>query len=737
MTDLAEIEAPPLDAGMIDALANGRCSDPFAALGPRDTPNGRIIRVFVPGATGVEIISAEDGRLVGALLPAEPRGLFAARVGEVTRYLLRIHWPGGMQETEDPYSFGLLLGELDLYLFSEGRHFELAFALGSRPMTIDGVVGVRFAVWAPNARAVSLVGDFNSWDTRRHPMRIRHGAGVWELFVPRLGPGTRYKYAIVGPDGTKLPLKADPLARATEAPPATASVVADCLPLPWHDDAWMAARAEKQHVDAPITIYEVHAGSWFRPDAGDPTRFASWDDLSERLVPYVQDMGFSHIELMPVAEHPFTGSWGYQPLSLFSPSGRYGPSEGFARFVDACHRAGIGVIIDWVPAHFPTDEWGLARFDGTALYEHQDPREGYHQDWNTYIYNLGRREVSGFLLASAIYWLEHFHVDGLRVDAVASMLYRDYSRAEGQWIPNIYGGRENLESIAFLRHLNTVVPERCPGAITLAEESTAWPGVTRAVPEGGLGFDYKWNMGWMHDTLHYMQEESVYRKWHHNDLTFGLLYAFSERFVLPLSHDEVVHGKGSLINKMPGDHWQQFANLRAYFGFMWSHPGKKLLFMGCEIAQRREWNHDREIDWALLDDPAHKGIQRLVRDLNQLYAEERALHEYDAHPSGFRWVIGDDRENSVFAFLRFGAGEVPPILAVCNMTPVPRPGYRIGVPQPGWWRERLNTDSSWYGGSDMGNAGGVPAAPIPAHGEEQSLQILLPPLATVLLRAGG
>ncbi len=729
--------ALPLDPALADALAHARLKDPFAVLGPHEGPHGRLVRAFLPGAGRVEVVSRDGARRLGVLTSGEPPGLFAGRVDTAEPYLLRIQWPGAVQETEDPYSFGLLLGDLDIYLFNEGRHFELAFALGARPMTIDGVAGVRFAVWAPNARAVSVVGDFNTWDERRHPMRARQGAGVWELFVPRIGPGVRYKYAIVGPDGARQPLKADPLARQTEAPPATASVVADCIPFAWSDEAWMAARAEHQRADAPIAIYEVHPGSWLRPAADDPTRFPTWDDLTARLVPYVKDMGFTHVEMLPITEHPFTGSWGYQPLSLFAPSARFGPPEGFARFVDACHRAGIGVIIDWVPAHFPTDAHGLARFDGTALYEHLDPREGYHQDWNTYIYNLGRREVQGFLIASATHWLEHYHVDGLRVDAVASMLYRDYSRAEGQWIPNIYGGRENLESIGFLRHLNSVVPERCPGAVTIAEESTAWPGVTRPAADGGLGFDYKWNMGWMHDTLRYIETDPIHRRWHHNDLTFGLIYAFSEKFVLPLSHDEVVHGKGSLIAKMPGDAWQRLANLRAYLGFMWSHPGKKLLFMGCEFAQEREWSHDRELDWWLLDVPAHRGMQRLVRDLNRLYAQERALHEYDAHPAGFRWVVGDDSANSVFAYLRFGAGDVAPVLAVCNMTPVPREAYRVGVPQGGFWREVLNSDSALYGGADIGNAGGVQAEPMPAHGEEQSLVLNLPPLATVLLRAGG
>jgi 1,4-alpha-glucan branching enzyme len=737
MTDQVFFDLPALDARTVDALANARMGDPFSVLGPHETLRGRIVRAFVPGAAEVEVTSRDGARVLGRLHRGEPYGLFAGQIGSAEPYLLRIRWPGAVQETEDPYSFGLLLGDLDLHLFSEGRHFELPFALGAKQTAIDGVAGVRFAVWAPNASAVSVVGDFNSWDSRRHPMRIRHGAGVWELFIPRVAPGSRYKYAIVTRHGDKLPLKVDPLARQTEAPPATASVIADCDPFPWRDQIWMASRAERQRPDAPISIYEVHAGSWLKPDKDDPGRFPRWEDLIDRLVPYVADMSFTHVEFLPVAEHPFTGSWGYQPLGLFAPTARYGPPDGFARLVDALHQRGIGVIIDWVPAHFPTDEWGLARFDGTALYEHLDPREGYHRDWNTYIYNLGRREVAGFLLASAIYWLEHFHVDGLRVDAVAAMLYRDYSRAEGQWIPNIYGGRENLESIEFLRHLNSVVLERCPGAVTLAEESTAWPGVTRATSEGGLGFNYKWNMGWMHDTLRYMEQEPIYRKWHHNDFTFGLIYAFSERFVLPLSHDEVVHGKRSLIDKMPGDRWQKFANLRAYLGFMWTHPGKKLLFMGGEIAQRREWSPDRELDWALLDDPAHRGVHRLVRDLNRIYLQEPALHQYDADPAGFRWTVGDDSDNSVFAYLRFAVGDVPPILVVCNMTPVPRPAYRLGVPRAGWWREIFNSDSSLYGGSDMGNLGGLAAVPLPWHGERQSLELTLPPLATVLLRPGA
>jgi 1,4-alpha-glucan branching enzyme len=728
MNDVVELTGLP--TGMAEALAAGRLDDPFAVLGPFDTAAGRIVRAFLPGALEVEVLARSTGAPFARLSPMLPQGLFAGRVGSEQPYTLRITWPGAVQETEDPYSFGLLLGELDLHLFNEGRHFELASHLGANVTTVDGVTGVRFAVWAPNARAVSVVGDFNTWDTRRNPMRLRYPAGVWELFIPRIGAGARYKFAIIGPDGSQLPFKADPLARATEAPPATASVVMDPTPFVWHDEAWMQQRRGRHGADAPITIYEMHAASWFHPEGRIPT----WDELAERLVPYVSEMGFTHIELMPVAEHPFGGSWGYQPLGLFAPSARFGPPEGFARFVDACHRADIGVLVDWVPAHFPTDAHGLARFDGTALYEHQDPREGYHQDWNTYIYNFGRREVQGFLIASGLYWLEQFHVDGLRVDAVASMLYRDYSRAQGQWIPNIHGGRENLEAIGFLRHFNAVVGERCAGAVTIAEESTAWPGVSRPISEGGLGFCYKWNMGWMHDTLRYMEHESVHRHWHHNDMTFGLLYAFSENFVLPLSHDEVVYGKHSLIGKMPGDNWQRFANLRTYFGYMWGHPGKKLLFMGGEIAQEHEWSHDGEIDWTALGNPFQLGIQRLVRDLNRLYAGEAALHQRDAVSTGFRWVVGDDTANSVFAFLRYGNDEAPPVLVVSNMTPVPRPGYRIGVPRPGLWRELLNTDSSFYGGSDLGNGGAVATAPVQSHGEAQSLQLTLPPLATLFMR---
>jgi 1,4-alpha-glucan branching enzyme len=725
--DLMDLELPP---AALAALEHAEVGDPFALLGPQRSGGSTILRAWLPRARQVEVQAGPGGkwsRLKEVQLP----GLFAGRIAQRHGYRLRIHWPDAVQETEDPYSFGLLLGEMDLYLIAEGNHRELGRCLGAQPMAVDGVDGVRFAVWAPNARRVSVVGDFNGWDARRHPMRKRLEAGVWELFIPRLAPGALYKYDILGPHGP-LPQKADPVALQAECPPRTASVVAEPRPFDWHDVEWMERRAQRQSPHAPISVYEVHPGSWQRGEHG---RLLSWGELGERLVPYVAAQGFTHVELLPIMAHPFGGSWGYQPLGLFAPHAEYGSPRDFAAFVDHCHRAGIGVLLDWVPAHFPTDPHGLAHFDGTTLYEHQDPREGFHQDWNTLIYNLGRREVHGFLLASALHWLEHYHVDGLRVDAVASMLYRDYSRREGEWIPNRYGGRENLESIDFLRHLSDVVHERHPGALLVAEESTAFPGVTHPTRHGGLGFDYKWNMGWMHDSLEYIRHEPVHRSWHHDKLTFGLVYAFSEKFVLPLSHDEVVHGKGSLIGKMPGDEWQRFANLRAYLAFMWAHPGKKLLFMGGELAQRREWNHDGQLDWEALQDPLHLGVQRTVRDLNRLYRDLPALHLADCEGAGFHWLVGDDRGNSVYAFYRAGYGETPPVLVVCNFTPVPRHGYRIGVPRAGRWREAFNSDAAVYGGSNVGNSGLVQAGSPPSHGQPFSLQLSLPPLAALYLVA--
>jgi 1,4-alpha-glucan branching enzyme len=719
-----------LVAEAASALLDGRLTDPFAFLGAHRGEGGVIVRTFQPGAQSVEAVARQDGRGLGWLLDSGG-GLFCGGLAEDVPYRLRIAWPGGsVQETEDPYSFGLVLGELDLHLFSEGAHWELARRMGAHVAELDGVAGVAFSVWAPNARRVSVVGDFNGWDGRRHPMRLRHQAGGWELFTPRIGAGERYKFEIVGWDGV-LRQKADPLARATETPPATASVVAAEFDHAWSDAAWMAGRGEAQGPDRPISIYELHAGSWMRPE-GRPAETVDWDGLAERLPAYASQLGFTHIELLPITEHPFGGSWGYQPISMFAPSARFGPPDGFARFVDACHRSGLGVILDWVPAHFPNDPHGLCEFDGTSLYEHADPREGAHPDWGTLIYNLGRREVQGFLISSALHWLEAFHVDGLRVDAVASMLYRDYSRGPGEWTPNRYGGRENLEAIDFLRRLNGVVAERGKGAIMIAEESTAWPGVTAPVDQGGLGFQYKWNMGWMHDTLDYLGKDPVHRPYHHDEMTFGLVYAYSERFVLPLSHDEVVHGKGSLYGRMPGDRWRKAANLRAYFGFMWTHPGKKLLFMGGELGQPWEWSHDGEVGWDLLGDPDHAGLQRLVRDLNRLYASEPALHATDVHPSGFHWVIGDDRANSVFAYLR--RTQDTQLLVVLNMTPVPREGYRVGVPEAGPWREVLNTDAGIYGGSNLGNGGRAEATAGPAHGFGASLELTLPPLAALVFK---
>ncbi|SEM17669.1 1,4-alpha-glucan branching enzyme [Xaviernesmea oryzae] len=713
------------------ALVEGRHGDPFSILGPHRGPDGEmLVRAFLPGAVGVSILDRGSRAELAVARLLHPAGLFEATLPESARYLLQITWPDAVQRTEDPYGFGAQLGDLDLHLISQGTHYNLTQALAAVPTTVDGVEGVRFAVWAPNAQRVSVTGDFNAWDGRRHPMRLRQPAGVWELFIPRLTPGDRYKYEIVDRHGNILPQKADPVARSAEAAPSTASIIASAAPHRWHDEDWMRRQREAKRDDGPISVYEVHVGSWLR-NLKDGNRSLDWIELSQRLIPYVREMGFTHIELMPIMEHPFGGSWGYQPLGLFAPTGRYGTPEDFAYFVDRCHSNGIGVILDWVPAHFPTDIWGMARFDGTALYEHEDPREGFHKDWNTLIYNLGRNEVKGFLIASALEWLEHYHVDGLRVDAVASMLYRDYSRAAGEWIPNQYGGRENLEAIEFFKHLNSIIHDRCPHAFTVAEESTAFPGVTKPPEEGGLGFDYKWNMGWMHDSLHYMEEDPAYRKYHHGSMTFSMVYAYTERFMLPLSHDEVVHGKGSLLAKMPGDAWQKRANLRAYFGFMWGHPGKKLLFMGCEIGQTSEWNHDASVHWDLIDDPGHGGLQRLVRDLNLIYVHHPALQFGDVHPEGFEWAVVDDAANSVIGMLRYDSERRVTALIVSNFTPVPRFGYRIGVPFGGTWKAILNTDADVYGGANS-HVGDVTAEDIEAHGRPASVAVDLPALSTVM-----
>ncbi len=725
-----DIEDRP-DEGAVDALVHARHGDPFALLGPHRGTGGWAVRVFLPEASSVEVVDRATHASLGMLRRVHPDGFWSGAIASDAPYLLRVGDGGGIAEVEDPYRFPAVLGDLDVHLLAQGRHLEIAQALGAHVTERDGVPGVRFAVWAPNARRVSVVGPFNRWDGRRLPMRRRHEAGVWELFVPQLGAGTIYKYEIADPNGTVLPLKADPVAWSAEVPPATASIVADPTPHAWTDAAWMAGRAKRQSPSAPISVYEVHAASWLPGSENG----AEWTRLADKLVPYAKLMGFTHLELLPIMEHPFGGSWGYQPLGQFAPSARLGTPEGFASFVDRCHGAGIGVILDWVPAHFPTDAHGLARFDGTALYEHADPREGFHQDWNTYIYNLGRNEVRAFLIGSALHWLEHFHADAIRVDAVASMLYRDYSRKQGEWMPNQHGGRENLEAIAFFQDLSRAVAERVPGALLIAEESTAFPGVTLAAGDGGLGFDYKWNMGWMHDSLHYIEQEPINRRWHHGSMTFGLVYAFTEKFLLPISHDEVVYGKGSLLGKMPGDEWQKFANLRAYLGFMWTHPGKKLMFMGQEFGQVREWNHDRGLDWFLLDDPRHRGVQSLLRDLNAAYRELPALHVRDTDERGFEWVVREDAEQSVFAYLRRGEDTDPAVLVVCNFTPVPRYGYRVGVPVSGYWREALNSDAGIYGGSNVGNSGGVWSDGSPSHDQPASLLLTLAPLATVVLVA--
>ena len=631
---------------------------------------------------------------------------------------------------------GPLLDARDLRQFAQGLHPRLGSCLGAQLVVIDEVSGVRFAVWAPNARGVSVVGAFNAWDGRRHPMRCRHDYGVWELFIPNVTAGAVYKFEILGPQGL-LPLKADPVALQMEAAPGTASIVADAAPFAWTDAPWLSTRAQRHAASAPLSIYELHAESWRRVEG----RALRWPELAQQLIPYVIGLGFTHIELMPVAAHPFGGSWGYQPLGLYAPHAPLGTPAEFKHFVDACHAGGIGVIVDWVPAHFPTDAHGLAHFDGTALYEHADPREGFQPDWNTAIYNLGRREVRAHLIGSALHWLEQYHVDGLRVDAVASMLYRDYSRRDGEWIPNHDGGRENYEAIAFLRQFNDAIHAHFPDVLTIAEESTAWPGVTAAVSAGGLGFSYKWNMGWMHDSLRYMTHDPVHRAYAHHDLTFGLAYAFDERFVLPLSHDEVVHGKRSLLGRMPGDAWQAHANLRAYFGFMWAHPGKKTLFMGGEIAQVREWNHDAELDWAALDEGVadhalRRGVQRLIADLNAVYCARASLHASDSRREGFRWIVDDDHAQSVFVFWRSADGDSP-IIAVCNFTPLPRLNYRFGVPLAGRWREILNTDDAVYGGSGVVNRDGVDAQAQASHGLPLSIEITVPPLATLLLSLDG
>jgi 1,4-alpha-glucan branching enzyme len=707
-------------------------ADPHRVLGAHPKQGGVVLRAFRPDADGVTA-HLEGGDAV-ALDRVDDAGLFQGDVDGAAlplKYTLEVRYGDSAYTLRDPYSFTPSLGELDIHLLGEGRHEELYAKLGAHVRALEGIEGTAFAVWAPAARSVSVVGDFNSWDGRLHPMRSLGSSGVWELFVPDVADGARYKFEIRGPDGD-LTLKADPLAFQTEHPPLTASVVHSPQHA-WGDIAWMDERKDTEPLGKPVSIYEVHAGSW-RLNPLEGNRSLTYAELAEELSAYVRDMGFTHVELLPVMGHPFDGSWGYQVTSYFAPSPRWGGPDDFRAFVDRMHADGIGVILDWVPAHFPKDAWALARFDGTALYEHEDPRRGEHPDWGTLVFNYGRHEVRNFLLSNALFWAREYHVDGLRVDAVASMLYLDYSRKAGEWVPNEFGGREDLDAVAFLKQLNEVLHAREPGVISAAEESTAWPGVSRPTYVGGLGFGFKWNMGWMHDTLGYFEHDSIHRRYHHHELTFSLMYAFSENFILPLSHDEVVHGKGSLLSKMPGDRWQQLANLRCLYAYMWAHPGKKLLFMGGEFAQEQEWSHSRSLDWHLLEQHGHAGMQNLVRDLNHVYRDTPALWENDFEPSGFYWIEPNDADRNVVVFARTGADPAENV-AVCvmNLSPVPQEGYRIGLPIKGRWREALNTDADHYGGSNVGNYGGVVAEDMGWMSQPFSAAITMPPLGVLWL----
>lgn len=715
----------------ISQVVAGQHDNPFSVLGLHQIDKAWVGRAFVPGAQTLEAFDL-SGKSLGVLEQRHDAGFFEGQISVSDRQPIRYRASneGGEWDVIDPYAFGPVLGPMDDYYIGEGSHLRLSDKLGAHFMTFEGVEGTHFAVWAPNARRVSVVGSFNDWDGRRHVMRKRMETGIWEIFVPNVRPGAQYKYEIIGKDGTRLPLKADPFAQQSELRPKTASVVADPAPFDWTDGAYCTERKQRDYRREAMSIYEVHLGSWRRRPDGT---FLSYDQLAEQLIPYVADLGFTHIELLPITEHPFDPSWGYQPTGLYAPTARFGDPAGFARFIDAAHNAGLGVLLDWVPAHFPTDEHGLARFDGTALYEHEDPRQGYHPDWNTAIYNFGRKEVSSYLTNNALYWLEKFHLDGLRVDAVASMLYLDYSRKQGEWVPNQHGGNENIEAIAFLQRVNAETYGQEAGTFTVAEESTSWGGVTAPTYAKGLGFGFKWNMGFMNDTLRYMQRDPVHRRFHHNDLTFGLLYAFSENFILPLSHDEVVHGKGSLLTKMAGDDWQKFANLRAYYAFMWGYPGKKLLFMGQEFAQREEWNEATALDWWLLDAPAHEGVRRLVSDLNAVYRELPALHARDCEPEGFEWIIANDHANSIIAWARH-APDSPPVVVISNFTPVPRTPYRMPMPAAGRWIERINTDAGWYSGSNIGNQGVINATEGNEYGYPATAEIVLPPLSTLILQ---
>ncbi|MGE5644353.1 MAG: 1,4-alpha-glucan branching protein GlgB [Acidobacteriota bacterium] len=716
----------------INAVTGGYHGDAFGILGPhavngRKTP-GWEVRAFLPQAAEAEVTVNGSGT---PMTKVHPDGFYVAALeGEPAPYRIRVKTADGASyEFEDPYRFPLILTDYDLYLYAEGTNYESYHSLGAHPTVCEGVAGVRFAVWAPNAEVVTVAGDFNQWDTRRHPMRQR-AAGVWELFIPGLRPGDTYKYFVRSRFAGYQQFKMDPYAFYCETPPKSASIVWDLSKYEWRDTAWMEARAKKDVLSQPVSVYEVHLESWLR---GPFNEMLTYRDLARSLVAYVKRLGYTHIELLPIAEYPYSGSWGYQVIGYFAPTSRFGTPDDFKYFVDKCHQAGIGVIVDWVPAHFPKDAHGLAYFDGTALYEHADPRKGEHSDWGTNIFNYGRNEVRAFLISNALFWLKEYHIDGLRVDAVASMLYLDYSRKPGEWIPNQFGGRENLEAIDFLRRFNELA-HQVPGAFTAAEESTAWPGVSKPVYLSGLGFTMKWNMGWMHDMLDYFSKEAVHRKFHHQNITFSLLYAFHENFILPVSHDEVVHGKRSLISKMPGDEWQRFANVRAFLAYMYGHPGKKLLFMGSEIGQYEEWDYNSSVRWDLLQYDFHRKLQSTAAELNRLYREQPALHQVDFHWSGFEWVDFHDVDNSIIAFIRRAQDPNDFLLFCCNFTPVPREQYRFGVPAPGFYAEMFNTDSELFGGSNLGNAPGVESEQVNAHGRDQSICITLPPLAVVVFK---
>lgn len=731
----------------LNALTSAKHGDVFSILGMHHHPSdtGLLVRVFLPDALSVDVVNCKTNEIVVRLDRVDQAGVFEGQLGnrQPFKYYLKTQYLNNSVETIDPYSFPCFIQEQDLYLFCEGTHEHVYQWMGAHAKEIDGVNGMLFVLWAPDATRVSVVGEFNQWDGRRHVMRKHLGAGVWEIFIPAVLGNVHYKYEIVSSSGQLLPLKSDPYGFSAEHPPETASITVVNDHYSWQDKEWMQVRdSQAQHYQGAVSIYEVHLGSWRRSDSGNAkdgdnkqnNRYLTYRELASQLIPYVVEMGFTHLQLMPISEYPFDGSWGYQPIGLFAPTSRFGSAQDFKYFVDQCHQHGIGLLLDWVPGHFPTDLHGTGKFDGSCLYEHEDVRKGFHPDWNTLIYNYGRKEVMSYLLSNAIYWFDEYHIDGLRVDAVASMLYLDYSREADEWIPNVHGGRENLEAIEFLKQVNRRVYAKYPGAMMIAEESTAWPGVSHPLENGGLGFGFKWNMGWMNDSLRYMERDPLYRQHHHNDMTFSLIYSFSENFVLPISHDEVVHGKGSLINKMPGDDWQKFANLRAYYGFMWTHPGKKLLFMGCEFAQRNEWNHDKSLDWHLLEYKSHKGVQLLIKDLNHSYRDNSALHELDCDGEGFQWLMSQNNQQSIFAYMRQGKKGTPPVLVVANMTPEVYFDYKLGVPLAGEYKECLNTDSAYYGGSNVGNIESLSTIDQPLEGKPYQLSLTIPPLATVIFQ---